>query len=210
MVDVEEAQNEEIHVVDSNMISGNEKVTTSVHEHSPPAETDEDDTPKGVINRGKNFDPPPTEIDLYGNIQLHHSVSRTNPDLSRLESLLQEHPNGAQKKNQFGRIPLHYVFDRAKPSLPAAKMLVKAYPEGVSVEDNDGNTPYDIALDWNHSKRLLRLLLSVDKYQDIETWRRIEYGYLYNVCFCCCMCGNGGTSNSDGDDTNLIERSDER
>mmetsp|Transcript_1924 Transcript_1924/g.3419 ORF Transcript_1924/g.3419 Transcript_1924/m.3419 type:complete len:243 (+) Transcript_1924:134-862(+) len=157
--------------------------------------------PQGFIIRGKIFNPSPKEIDLYGNIQLHHSVSHNCPNINRVKGLLEEFPDGAQQKNQFGRIPLHYVLDRAKISLKAAKLLLKAYPAGVTIEDNEGNTPYDLAIHWHHSKRILRLLLKYDRYQDLEMWRRLEYGYLYNICYClCCWYGTPQSLNSDGGD----------
>lgn len=153
---------------------------------------------KGIIIRGTNFNPSPDEIDLYGNIQLHHSVSHSNPILANVKNLLIEHPKGAEKQNQFGRIPLHYVLDRATTSLPVAKLLLKRYPEGVSVEDNEGNTPYDLALHWHHSKAILRALLRHDKHQDIEMWRRLEYGFLYDILYCFCCWHRSGLGTRDG------------
>jgi hypothetical protein len=161
--------------------------------------TEGDETPKGVIIRGKDFNPPPNEIDLYGNIQLHHSVSHSNPDESLVKSLLEQYPEGAEKKNQFGRIPLHYVLDRGVTSISVTKMLLKSFPGGACVEDNEGNTPYDLALHWHHSKRILRLLLKPNKYQDLEMWRRLEYGYLYEICFCCCCFFRAGSNPGGGD-----------
>lgn len=149
---------------------------------------------KGVIIRGTNFNPTANEIDLYGNIQLHHSVSHSNPDISNVKSLLVEFPEGAEKQNQFGRIPLHYVLDRANTSLSVTKLLLKFYPEGASLEDNEGNTPYDLALHWHHPKKVLRALLRCGKTQDIEMWRRLEYGFLYDILYCfCCWHRTGGT-----------------
>ena len=171
---------------------------------------------KGTIIRGKEFNPTPHEIDLYGNIQLHHSVSHNAPDVDRVKTLLSEFPNGAKQQNQFGRIPLHYVLDRADASLAVTKLLLKQYPMGARVEDNDGYTPYDLALHWHHSKRILRLLLKSDRYQDIEMWRRLEYGYLYNICYCfCCWSrnprsgvnegGENGTEANDDTSENLLQ-----
>lgn len=181
-----------------------DKVSSSITEKSSLDIDGDDKTteclPQGIIIRGKEFNPSPKEIDLYGNIQLHHSVSHNCPNINRVKGLLEEFPDGAQQKNQFGRIPLHYVLDRAKISLAAAKLLLKAYPEGVSIEDKEGNTPYDLAIHWHHSKRILRLLLKYDRYQDLEMWRRLEYGYLYNICYClCCWYGDPRSRNSGGD-----------
>ena len=141
----------------------------------------------GVIIRGKQkYDPLPSEIDLYGNFQLHHAVSHDNPDINRLKELLEKFPLAAEKPNQFGRLPLHYVVDRPNASLPAVKLLLAAFPGGATFEDNEYNTPYDLAVHWRLSKRFLRAILKYDKQQDLEMWRRLEYGYLYAVLACCC------------------------
>jgi hypothetical protein len=80
-------------------------------------------------------------------------------------------------------------------SLVVAKLLVKAHPEGSCCEDNEGYTPYDLAVHWRHSKKIKRLLLKYDRYQDLEMWRRLEYGYLYS--FCCCSTKKRGAGASD-------------
>lgn len=163
-------------------------------------------TKKGTIIRTKSFSPTPAEIDLYGNIQLHHSVSHTAPDVSKVKKLLMEFPGGAEAQNQFGRIPLHYVLDRATTSLPVVKLLVMSFPDGACVEDNEGNTPYDLALHWHHSKKILRLLLKCDKALDIDMWRRLEYGYLYKIFNC--FFTHGIKSTAPGDESTIFDEGD--
>lgn len=176
------------------------------------ANTADESLQKGVIIRGEQFNPTPTEIDLYGNIQLHHSVSHSNPDINNVKQILLQFPKGAEKKNQFGRLPLHYVVDRPNTSLPVAELLLKSYPQGACVEDDEGNTPYDLALHWKHPKKMLRLLLKPNKLQDLDMWRRLEYGFLYEILYCCCCwhrdrqtIGNGASESADdGEHHNII------
>lgn len=194
---------------------GGEEVNNASNNASPDDTTKEtdkawSDVPKGVIIRGKIFNPSPQEIDLYGSIQLHHSVSHSDPDVAHVRKLLTDFPGGAAKQNQFGRIPLHYVLDRAVPSLPVTKLLVEADPQGACVVDDEGNTPYDLAVHWHHPRKILRLLLKCNRHQDLEMWRRLEYGYLYDVfnCLCCwkvtrrASAGEGGDDATQRDDDN--------
>lgn len=203
---------ESMESMDMKVVNAIASTDESSKDREDPSTESEDtrDLPKGIIIRGKEFNPTPNEIDLYGNIQLHHSVSHVDPDESRVKNLLIEYPEGASKQNQFGRLPLHYVLDRATTSLPVAKMLIKSYPQGANVEDNEGNTPYDLALHWHHSKKMLRLLLKCDKYQDIEMWRRLEFGYMYGLCFCLCCWRRPRQGVNESDGSNLIDGDDDQ
>mmetsp|Transcript_3300 Transcript_3300/g.5155 ORF Transcript_3300/g.5155 Transcript_3300/m.5155 type:complete len:219 (-) Transcript_3300:263-919(-) len=137
----------------------------------------------GVGNGGKytDFNPSPDDLDLFGNVSLHHSVSHDKPDLNKMKELLSKYPDGAKQKNQFGRIPLHYVVDRCNASVEAVQLLLKAYPEGAYEFDNENVTPYDLAVHWNHSAIILKMLLRADKDQDRETYMRLTYGPLYSL-----------------------------
>jgi hypothetical protein len=92
-------------------------------------------------NNFSEFNPNPTDTDLFGSCTLHHAVAYDNPDIKHMKILLEKDPNCASLKNQFGRIPLHYVVDRCHASFTAVCLLVEAYPEGSSVLDGDGLNP---------------------------------------------------------------------
>jgi hypothetical protein len=47
--------------------------------------------------------PKPDDIDLFGNIALHHAVAPDQPDIHLIADLIEQYPDGAKHKNQFGR-----------------------------------------------------------------------------------------------------------
>lgn len=133
------------------------------------------------IKRWKSFHPQPTDTDWYGNIALHHAVAYDQPDIGKMRELLRTHKDGARTRNQFGRIPLHYAVDRCSPCVEAIRLLLEAYPEGAAEESNHHVTPYDIALHWNHSPRILRMMLSACPHIDRGRLLRLRYGPLARI-----------------------------
>ncbi len=91
------------------------------------------------------------DIDLFGNVDLHHaacpphsflsSVSAEKDHLEEFKKVLKNHPDDVKTKNQFGKIPLHYALDSIHPSIEIVSLLVQAYPHGVTELDSDELTP---------------------------------------------------------------------
>jgi ankyrin repeat protein len=95
--------------------------------------------------------------DWYGNMPLHHAVSRTpdRPNLDKVLRLLERNPSAASVPNQFGRLPLHYALDRCRADLDVVRVLLDVYPHGARVAALDNVTPYDLAMKWKHCKSFL-------------------------------------------------------
>lgn len=120
----------------------------------------------------------PPEVDWYGNSSLHQIFARSPVDLATLSALLQAHPQLARLQNQFGRLPLHYALDRSRVSEAGVRMLLAAFPAAAAVRDHQGETPYDLALRWQHSRSMLRLLLESCPDIDKDAFMRMKYGPL--------------------------------
>eukprot|EP01033_Poteriospumella_lacustris_P013258 gene13258-9499_t len=119
-----------------------------------------------------------SEVDWYGNSSLHQIFARSPVDLATLSALLQAHPQLARLQNQFGRLPLHYALDRSRVSEAGVRMLLAAFPAAAAVRDHQGETPYDLALRWQHSRSMLRLLLESCPDIDRDAFVRMRYGPL--------------------------------
>lgn len=139
-----------------------------------------------------------SEVDWYGNSSLHQIFARSPVDLATLSALLQAHPQLARLQNQFGRLPLHYALDRSRVSEAGVRMLLAAFPAAAAVRDHQGQTPYDLALRWQHSRSMLRLLLESCPDIDKEAFMRMKYGPLGTLAVWASSLG-GKKGDDDGD-----------
>lgn len=90
----------------------------------------------------------PADIDIIGNIALHHAACPPHQNtlcgekyIERVQKLLEQYPDGALTKNQFDRIPLHYSLDCSSPCYQIVRLLVNAYPRGIWETDVDNISP---------------------------------------------------------------------
>ena len=68
-------------------------------------------------------------------------------------------------------------------------MLLDFYPDGAFEKDRNNESPYDLAVKWKHSDKILLALLDVDPSQDYERYIKLKYGCLWRLYFCCpCFC----------------------
>lgn len=152
-------------------------------------EEEEDDcnAPKSTKRRNSSptviFDP--YQLDWYGNLPLHHQMSKKKINITYIRLIIGSYPNSVSQQNQFGRIPLHYVVDKSSVGVnltPLVSLLLYQYPEGANIQDHEGITPYNLAVKWGHSKSVLKLLLNVYPEQDYEMYLMLIWGYhLYTV-----------------------------
>lgn len=120
-------------------------------------------------------------IDWFGNTTLHHCFANNVVHLDAVASLLADHPEYAQMKNQFGRLPLHYALDRIRVNPDGVLLLLRYYPEGVNEVDGEGQTPYDLAVRWKHSNAIKKMILEVNPSLDHVTYMKLKYGPLSNI-----------------------------
>lgn len=120
----------------------------------------------------------PSEVDWYGNSELHQLFARTPLDTVALATLLDQQPQLARHQNQFGRLPLHYALDRIRVDEAAVRLLLAAHPAAVAVADQQGHTPYSIAVRWQHNRTLLKMLLEACPDVDKDALLRLKYGPL--------------------------------
>lgn len=125
--------------------------------------------------------------DWFGNSPLHHAFSnRDEIKTEDIKTLLNGCPEMVMKKNQFDRIPLHYAVDRIKVNLDAVRLLLNIHPKGVSEEDSEGVSPYDLAVKWQHSNKLVLMMLRCDPSHDLTNYYVLKYGCIgiwYSDCF---------------------------
>ena len=128
--------------------------------------------------------------DWYGNLWLHHAYARSEWDDSTIRRILMEYPDSASVKNQFGRLALHYCLDRCRSvKLESVQLLLEFNPEGAFEKDHNNESPYDLAVKWKHSEKILLALLDVDPSQDYERYIKLKYGCFWRFIFCCpCIC----------------------
>jgi hypothetical protein len=153
--------------------------------------------------------PDPSEIDWYGNTVLHQIFARMPLDTAQLytqlDSVLKQQPQLARLQNQFGRLPLHYALDRSRVHEAGVRLLVAAYPEAVAVCDTQGHSPYTIAVRWQHSRSILKLLLEACPEVDPDALLRLKYGPLGSLA----VWASGLTSSAAEKDDGEVEYMDE-
>ena len=125
-----------------------------------------------------SYVPPPTDIDLFGNTMLHQCFGNNTVDHNYVLFLLKTYPDLVISKNQFGRLPLHYAVDKIQADYAAIKLLLQYHPDGVNERDENNMTPYDIAVRWNHSKRIRKAILQCNPQLDWYTYVKLKYGMM--------------------------------
>ncbi len=121
------------------------------------------------------------DLDLFGNTPLHQCFASNEIVLTSIMTILNSHPEQARAQNQFERIPLHYALDRIRVNVDGIRLLLFHYPEGVGVKDSDGLTPYDVAVRWEHSNIIKKMILDIDSSLDIVTFMKLKYGPISNL-----------------------------
>ena len=151
------------------------------------------DTVKKVFN-WKGTKIPDDTADWFGNETLHNLIISQDTNITMIKDALIRNPLAAKSCNQFGRTPLHYAFDRTKVNVDVVRILLKACPEAMYVEDNNYETPYDIAIKWNHSNKILYLLLQQDPRLNYRKFLVIKYGcFLGSMLYLLCRPFKGRT-----------------
>lgn len=165
-------------------LSGADGVSRRNRDHLVPLSRRQQSNASDVVSTARDSSTHDTaeflssDVDWYGNSSLHQIFARSPVDLATLSALLQAHPHLARLQNQFGRLPLHYALDRSRVNEAGVRMLLAAFPAAAAVRDHQGQTPYDLALRWQHSRSMLRVLLESCPDIDKDAFMRMKYGPL--------------------------------
>jgi hypothetical protein len=104
------------------------------------------------------------DVDWYGNCVLHHLFAPNDVDVNLVCQVMEKQPHLLSLRNQFGRIPLHYAVDRIRTNEKCIRLYIALFPRAGHIYDNDGITPLNLAVKWEHSRVVRRLL------QDGNQW----------------------------------------
>lgn len=88
----------------------------------------------------------------------------------------------------YRRLPLHCAVDKICCNAQLVQILVDAYPEGASLEDDDGFSPLSCALRWEHSDKILRIILLENRYQYRGLYFAMRYGKIIGSILHCMEC----------------------
>jgi len=88
----------------------------------------------------------------------------------------------------YRRLPLHCAVDKIYCNAELVQILLDAYPEGGSEEDDDGFSPLGCALRWEHSDKILRIIIMKNRYQYRGLYFAMRYGKIIGSIFYCMEC----------------------